>query len=57
VTEQESEPGGKAVWLGERCKVAVEAELAFTERGVQASNELAAEDTAEHLHRQEERMT
>ena len=54
VTEQDSEPGGEAAWLGERCEVAMELKLAFMESSPQASDELAAEDTAEHLDRKEE---
>ena len=53
-TEQESEPGGEAAWLGKWCKVAMELELAFTESSSQASDELAAEDASEHLDREEE---
>jgi len=55
VTEQDSEPGGEAAWLGKRCEVAVELELAFVERSPKPGEELAPEDTAEHLDRQEER--
>lgn len=36
VTEQDSEPGGEAAWLRERCEVAVELQPAFAERGPQA---------------------
>lgn len=54
VTEQESKPGGEAAGLGERSEMAVELELAFTEGGLQAGDELAAEDTAEHPDREEE---
>jgi len=54
VTEEGSEPCGEAARLGERCEVAVELERAFAERGLQAGDELAAEDASEHLHRQEE---
>ncbi len=54
VTEQESEPGGEAAWLGKWCEVAMELELAFMKRGLQTSYELAAEDTSEHLDREEE---
>ncbi len=54
VTEQVSEPGGEAAWLVKRGKGAVELELAFVERCLQAGEELAAEDAFEHLHRQEE---
>ncbi len=57
VTEQDSEPGSEAAWFGKRCEVAVELELAFAERRLEAGEELAAEDTAEHLDRQEERTT
>ncbi len=54
VTEQDSEPCGEAAWLDERCKVAVELELALTERSLEASDELAAKDTSKHLDREEE---
>jgi hypothetical protein len=54
VTEQKSEPGGEVAWLGKWCEVAMELERAFTERGLQASDELAAEDTSEHLDWEEE---
>ena len=54
MTEKDSEPGGEAAWLGERCEVAVELELAVTERSLEASDELAAEDTPKHLDREEE---
>src|SRR5665213_152753 len=54
VMEQDSEPGGEAGWPGERCEMTVELELAFSERGLEAGDELAAEDAAEHLDRKEE---
>ena len=54
VTKQDSEPGSEAAWFSKRCKVAVELELAFAECGLQAGDELAAEDASEHLDRQEE---
>jgi hypothetical protein len=44
VTEQNSEPCSEAAWLGEGCEVAMELELAFAERGLEADDELAAED-------------
>ena len=53
VAEQDSEPGGEVAGLGKRGEVAVELELAFLERGLQNSEELAAEDASEHLHRKE----
>jgi len=53
VTEQDSEPGDEAARLGERCEMTVELELAFSERGLEASDELAAEDTSKHLDREE----
>ena len=55
VTEQDSEPGSEAAWFSKRCKVPVELQLAFAERSLEAGEELAPEDTAEHLHRKEER--
>ena len=55
VTEQDSEPGGEAAWLGKRCEVAVELELAFSEGGLETGDELAAEDASEHLDWKEER--
>ena len=54
VTEQNSEPCGEAAWFRERCEVPVELQLAFAERSLQSRDELAPEDTAEHLDRQEE---
>ena len=57
VAEQDSEPGGEAAWLCKRCEVAVELELAFSERRLQAGKELATEDASEDLDRQEERTT
>lgn len=57
VTEQDSEPGGEAAWLGKRCEVTMELELAFVERCLQAGEKLAPEDASEHLHRQEEGTT
>ncbi len=54
VTEQDSEPCREAAWFRERCKVTVELQLAFTERRLEAGEELAAEDASEHLDRQEE---
>ena len=54
VTEQDSEPGGEATWLGERCKLAVELELALVERRLETGDELAPEDAPEHLDGQEE---
>jgi len=55
VTEQDSEPCGEAAWFRERCEVAVELQLAFAERSLKPGEELAPEDTAEHLDRKEER--
>ena len=55
VTEQDSEPCGEAAWFRERCEVPVELQLAFAERSLKLGEELAPEDTAEHLDRQEER--
>ena len=57
VTEEDSEPGGEAAWLDERCEVAVDLELAFLERGLESGDELAAEDASEHLDREEEGAT
>ena len=54
VTEQDSEPGGEAAWLGERCELAVELELALVERRLETGDELATEDTSEHLDWKEE---
>ncbi len=54
MSEQDSEPGGEAAWPGERCEVSVELELAFTQRRLEAGDELAAEDATEHLYRKEE---
>lgn len=49
VTEQDSETGGEAAWLSERCEMSMELELAFMERCLEACGELAAEDATEHL--------
>ena len=57
VAEQGSEPCGEASWFRQWCEVAVERELVVVEGGLQSGDKLAAKDTAEHLHRQEERMT
>ena len=54
VTVQDSEPCREAAWLSEWGEVAMELELAFTERSLQACDELTAEDSAKHLHAQEE---
>ena len=54
VAEQDSEPRCEAAWLRERCKMTVELELAVAERGLQACEELAAEDASEHLDGKEE---
>ena len=54
VTEEDSEPGSEAAWLSEGCEVAMELELAFTEGGLETSDELAAEDASEHLDGKEE---
>jgi len=54
VTEQDSEPRGEAAWLSEGCEMAVELELAFAECGVEARDELPAENASEHLDRKEE---
>jgi len=55
VTEQASEPSSEAAWLGQRCEMAVEMEVAIVERSLQPCEELAAEDAAEHLDGKEER--
>ena len=49
VTEEDSEPGGEAAWLSKGCEMAVELELALVERRLETGDELAAEDTSEHL--------
>src|ERR1700687_4682603 len=54
MTEKHSDPGGEAAWLGKRCKVSMELKLALMERGLETSDELAAEDTSEHLDWEEE---
>jgi hypothetical protein len=54
MAEQESEPCVEVSWLSERYEVAVELELGFMERGLQTSDELAAEDATEDLDRKEE---
>ena len=54
VAEQESEPGGEGCLRGEGCEVAVELEGACLESVLESGDELAAEDTAEHLDGEEE---
>ena len=49
VTEQDSEPCSEAAWFSERCQMAVELELAFPEGGLETRDELATEDSSEHL--------
>jgi len=49
VPEQDSEPRGEAAWLSERCERSMKLKLAIKERGLETSDELAAEDTFEHL--------
>ena len=55
VTEQASEPSSEAAWLGQRCEMAVEMEVAIVERSLQPCEELAAEDAAEHLDGKDDR--
>jgi hypothetical protein len=56
VTEQRSEPGGEGSRFRKWREVTVERELVVEEGGLQAGDELATKDAAEHLDRQEERM-
>src|SRR5208282_1815507 len=55
MAEQEPEPGCECSWFHEWDEVAVELECALAESSLQRSDELAAEDTAEHADRQKER--
>ena len=57
VAEQGSEPCGEASWFRKWREVTVELELVVVEGGLQSGDKLAAKDMAEHLHREEERMT
>ena len=54
VTEQRSQPGGEGSRLRKGREVTIERELVVVEGGLQSGDELATEDAAEHLDRQEE---
>ena len=55
VAEQYSQPGRECARLGQRQQVAMELELTSMEGVAKSSNELAAENAAEHTDGQEER--
>ncbi len=52
--EQGAQEGGEALFVVERKALAVERELVVAKSASQSSDELAAEDTAEHLDGQQE---
>ncbi len=54
VAEQYSQPRAEGVWLGKSQQAAVELELTSMEGVAKSSDELAAEDTAEHADGKEE---
>ena len=54
VTEQHAQPCGEGAWLGKMQQAAVELELTAMECVAKSSDELAAEDAAEHADGQEE---
>ena len=54
VTEQYPQPGGEGARFRKRQEMSVELECACLEGAPESSDELAAEDTAEHLDGQEE---
>ncbi len=54
MTEQESEPGGEGLRFSKWREIAVELECTFVEGGFKSGDELAAEDTTEHLDGKEE---
>jgi len=54
VPEQASEPGGEAARLGEMGEMTMELDLAFAVGRLQTGDELATEDTSEHLDGQKE---
>ena len=57
LAEQHSEPGREGPRIGERSELAVELNRGIAECSLERGDELAAEDTAEHLDGQEERLT
>ncbi len=57
LAEQHSEPGCEGLRLGKRRELAVELKRGIAESGLECGDELAAEDAAEHLDGQEERLT
>jgi len=54
VAEQHSQPGGEGAWFGKVRQAAVELKLATMEGVAKSSDELAAEDAAEHADGKEE---
>jgi hypothetical protein len=57
LSKQYSEPGCEGLRISERSELAVELKRGIAESGLECGDELAAEDTAEHLDGQEERLT
>ena len=55
VAEQYSQPCAESAWLGKRQQAAMELEFTAMEGVAEFSDELAAEDTAEHLDWKKER--
>jgi len=56
LTKERAEEGMKSLLSGQWLEAAGEREFAFAKGALQAGDELAAKDTAQHLHRQEERV-
>ena len=56
LAEQQSEPGCEALRVGKRSELPVELKRGIAESSLECGDELAAEDTAEHLDGQEERL-
>ena len=54
VAEQRTEPGGKSLRRGQRCKLAMKLERAFAKSPVERRHELTAKDSAEDFLREEE---
>jgi hypothetical protein len=56
LSEQHSEPGCEGLRIGKRRELAVELKRGIAESRLECGDELAAEDTAEHLDGKEERL-
>ena len=56
LAEQQSEPGCEALRVGKRSELPVELKRGIAESRFECSDELTAEDTAEHLDGKEERL-